>query len=174
MYISIYILFYSSMNALPAFELNTCDHNGSSLNIKKCGNCDLCPNFHVCSHITSSNTGRSYKVVNEEFPQIVNCSSRNVIYLVTCSTCKLQYVGQTVSKVNIRFATHRRCMAGVANAASCKRLSEHYSSGKCQGSDYSVHVIEKWQGDGRTPAEAVDWVLAKARRKKEDLWMLKL
>ena len=65
-------------------------------------------------------------------------------------------------------------MAGVANAASCKRISEHYSSGKCQGSDYSVHVIEKWEGDGRTPTEAVDWVLAKARRKKEDSWMLKL
>ncbi len=143
-------------------------------NIKVCGNCDFCHNLIPSGVFDSSVTGRSYNVLNKDFPQVINCRTPNIIYLITCATCTLQYVGQTVCQLNVRFATHRRCMSGAANASSCKHLSEHFSSGRCKDSDYSVRIIEKWSGDGRTCTGSVDWDLARERRKREDFWMLEL
>ena len=37
----------------------------------------------------------------------VTCNSPNIIYLITCSNCFMQYVGETAQQLNIRFATHR-------------------------------------------------------------------
>ena len=42
----------------------------------------------------------------------VTCNSFNPIYLITCSNCFTQYVGETAWKLNIRFATHGASISG--------------------------------------------------------------
>ena len=76
--------------------------------------------------------------------------------------------------MNIRFGKHRACMNGKINSSSCKRLSEHFSSGFCKGANFSVNIIEKWKGKGRTEHGSIDLGLAVLRRKRETEWMLKL
>ena len=51
--------------------------------------CDLCKNFFVNSQtFSSAQTGKTYFV-----RQKLSCNSSNVIYLVHCKRCNLQYVG---------------------------------------------------------------------------------
>ena len=50
-----------------------------------CFKCDLCRNYFKESNcFTSTSTGRKYPIT-----QILNCKSKNVIYLVTCKKCNL-------------------------------------------------------------------------------------
>ena len=36
----------------------------------------------------------------------INCQSSNIIYLITCTTCGIQYVGQTKNRLLTRFQGH--------------------------------------------------------------------
>ena len=86
----------------------------------------------------------------------------------------MQYVGETAQQLNIRFATHRASMGGKTRSNSCKWLAEHFSTRICKNAKYSVQIIEKWQGNGRTSQSAIDFGEAAIRRKRETEWMLKL
>ena len=37
----------------------------------------------------------------------INCHSSNLVYLLTCDNCGLQYVGETVQKLSERFSGQR-------------------------------------------------------------------
>ena len=86
----------------------------------------------------------------------------------------MQYVGQTAQQLNIRFATHKASMSRKLKSNSCKWLAEHFSTGICKNAKYSVQIIEKWQGSGRTSHGAIDLGEAILRRKRETEWILKL
>ena len=86
----------------------------------------------------------------------------------------MQYVGQTAQQLNIRFATHKASMSRKLKSNSCKWLAEHFSTGICKNAKYSVQIIEKWQGNGRTSHGAFGLVEAVLRRNRETEWLLKL
>ena len=50
---------------------------------------------------TSTTTSKSFSSKKE-----INCQSSNVIYLITCKHCKIQYVGQTRNRLLTRFQGH--------------------------------------------------------------------
>ena len=86
----------------------------------------------------------------------------------------MQYVGEMAQQLNIRFVTHRVSMSGKIQSNFCKWLAEHFSTGICKNAKYSVQIIEKWQGNGRTSHGAIDLGEAVLWRKRETEWMLKL
>ena len=104
----------------------------------------------------------------------VTFNSSNIIYLVTCSNCFMQYVGKTAQQLNIRFATHRASMSGKIKSNSFKWLAERFAIGLRKNAKYSVQIIEKWQIIGRTSRGAINLGEAVLRRKRETEWMLKL
>ena len=60
--------------------------------------CDLCKNFFVNSRtFSSAQTGKTYFVRQE-----LSCNSSNVIYLIHCKKCNLQYVGSTTTEFKVR------------------------------------------------------------------------
>ena len=68
--------------------------------------CDLCKNFLVNSQtFSSAQTGKTYFV-----RQKLSCNSANVIYLVHCKKCNLQYVGSTTTEFKVRFRNHKSSM----------------------------------------------------------------
>ena len=77
-----------------------------------------CPSIRTAnSEFTSSVTGRVYNIINGHDDKTVTCNSNNVIYLMTCKTCGVQYVGETVQCFRIRmnghrtsFKTNKRCL----------------------------------------------------------------
>ena len=126
--------------------------DGSSTKFKNCNsNKRVLANsfFKPTDKIFSSVTHRTYSCTNYE-KSYVTCNTSNIIYLITCSNCFMQYVGENAQQLNIRFATHRASMSGKIKSNSCKWLAEHFSTGICKDAKYSVQIIEKWQGNGRT------------------------
>ena len=89
--------------------------NGNLNNFKKCDS-NRCkqfgPRFLPSDKVYSASTGRYFYCINEDYPNVVNCHSANLIYVITCANCLLQYVGETVVEINKRFTTHRACMRG--------------------------------------------------------------
>ena len=80
---------------------------------KKCNSnkCILANSFKTSDKIVSSVTHRTYSCTNYE-KSYVTSNSSNIIYLITCSNCFMQYVGETAEQLNIRFVTHRASMSG--------------------------------------------------------------
>ena len=65
--------------------------------------CDLCTKFLDTSKtFSSAQTDKKYIV-----RQRPSCNSTNVIYLVHCKKCNLQYVESNIAEFKIRFRNHR-------------------------------------------------------------------
>ena len=59
-------------------------------------------------------------------------------------------MGETVQKLNERFGWHSSCLLHPSKYSFCRRLTEHFTEGICKNADYSVQIIEKLEGNGRT------------------------
>ena len=151
-------------NANETMELG----NGRDKRIFKCNSkkCGLNPNFLARDKAVSSCTCRVYDCITPPGTIYVNCHSRNVIYLLTCSTCGLQYVGETSQKLNERFSGHRSGIRNPQKYGTCKILSQHFNKGLCKDSTYNVQILEKLEASGRTSRNAVDLSVAAACRKR--------
>ena len=64
--------------------------------------CLLCQYSSSTETFQSSVTGETFKIFGQ-----LSCKSANVIYLITCSVCQQQYVGETKNALNIRINLHR-------------------------------------------------------------------
>ena len=71
---------------------------------KKC-----CKQVNDTSIFKSATTGKEFKIFHE-----TNCQSNNIIYLMECSICNIQYVGKTQTSLEKRINGHR-------SDAKCKR-----------------------------------------------------
>ena len=136
--------------------------------------CNLCHILSTKDRFVSSSTHRVYEsVIPEEVP-FVSCNSSNVIYLVTCRKCCLQYVGETAQLLRERIRHHNYCTRHPDKDHTCRILSEHFSQGLCKGATFTVHIMEKLHGNGRDAEGTIDPAITAVRRKKETDWMLKL
>ena len=84
-------------------------------NIFKCSsskntNCQLRDQFVPADRVVSTTTKRMYNVIVPPGSTYINCHSVNLIYLLTCNNCSLQYVGETVRSLSRRASEHRRCI----------------------------------------------------------------
>ncbi|XP_053388669.1 uncharacterized protein LOC128551780 [Mercenaria mercenaria] len=70
------------------------DCKTSRCNRRRCTHCD---SIIESDAFTSTNTGKTFKIFFGG-----NCTSSDVIYLITCKRCKVQYVGQTHQLVSKR------------------------------------------------------------------------
>lgn len=66
-------------------------------------NCVACELLVIGTTFRSTMTGKEYRYMPH-----VSCGTKNVIYLVTCSKCKKQYVGKTEQELRQRHYGHRR------------------------------------------------------------------
>ena len=76
----------------------------SLLYVKKCNNplCQCCTSVIECNYFQSTRTGHTFPIETN-----MNCNSFNIIYLITCSKCKLQYVGETYRKLKDHLNDHK-------------------------------------------------------------------
>ena len=65
--------------------------------------CQFQNKFIPVNNILSTTTNRLYKCIVPAGSTYVNDHSSNVVYLITCNRCKLQYVGETSQNLNKRF-----------------------------------------------------------------------
>ena len=69
---------------------------------KRCGVCKILKNTNTFE----SKNGKQYSIRSEGE---LNCSSKCVVYLVTCKICKIQYVGSTDPPFRLRVNNYKAC-----------------------------------------------------------------
>jgi len=68
--------------------------------------CKCCSHITTTKTFTSTHTRRQYNIIDP-----FNCRSTNIIYLITCSLCNKQYVGETQRQLSHRLTDHRSNIA---------------------------------------------------------------
>ena len=96
----------------------------------------------TCKRLVNANTYQScysnyqYTVTNETNQQLT-CKTKNVVYLLTCNTCNIQYVGETKNALHLRMNQHK---SNIKNyKGQCKILISHFRDHHCK--DYSIQII---------------------------------
>ena len=77
-----------------------CNYKVTKCNVR---NCKTCPILNENHTFISTVTGRQYHV---NIGGDVSCTSTNLVYLLQCRYCKLQYVGQTCQTLRERMGGH--------------------------------------------------------------------
>jgi len=77
------------------------------LMVNQCGqaNCGTCPCIQPCSVICGTTSQTRHPI-----EQPISCQSKNLIYLFTCSVCRLHYSGETGCSLRKRFTDHCSCI----------------------------------------------------------------
>ena len=76
--------------------------DGSLCNIFRCGSsrCQFQYKFSPQDRVLSTATKRLYNCIVPPGSTYINGHSSNVVYLITCDKCKLQYFGETCQNLN--------------------------------------------------------------------------
>ena len=107
--------------------------------VSACGivHCTTCRHISRGSTFASNITNKSYEVVSSSTSMA--CTSDNVVYLITCKRCGIQYVGETSQKLRNRLNNHRSSLKRLTNLY----LYHHFSSDGHTEDDISIMPIEK-------------------------------
>jgi hypothetical protein len=95
--------------------------------------CGTCPFFKEAQNFKSQQTNQTFYIKHN-----LSCNSKNVIYLITCQKCGIQYVGQTSLTLRDRFTRHRFDIRHKAN----KSVSNHFNNSDHSMDDCSITPIE--------------------------------
>ena len=122
--------------------------------------CRYCPHIDRTSEVTSNSTGRKYRsTVN------VTCNSSNLIHMIECTFCVIQYVGQTKIKILIWMNQYY--------SSNKKRLetlvSRHFNSHSFKGFyPVRIYILTLIRED----ADSIEG--SKQKNKSENYWMARL
>ena len=90
----------------------------------------MCTIFDQSTTCKSSYTGREYSIVPN-----LHCGVENIVYLVTCKKCKIQYVGETETSLRQRMCGHHSCIKSLGSL-----LGSHFDDHGLE--NFHVQIIE--------------------------------
>ena len=137
--------FYSKMSTTlknyPGTGLASCPvYDFSPTNHTKCMRCSFCTKHWIQTHtFTSAVTTCKFNVPIKDVSMNFSCHSKNVIYLITCTKCEVQYVGLTRQKIKERIAQHIR---HIKNNSLSTYLVQHFNNNDHSISDLIVKIID--------------------------------
>ena len=85
---------------------NQTENKNKTYNINKCGKCFTCNDFVTSKIYYSNHSNKAYNVINHTGEDL-DCKSTNLVYLLTCESCGIQYVGETSQPLHKRMNHHR-------------------------------------------------------------------
>ena len=134
------------------------DGNGGS---SRCGGkrCGVCP-FIKETVSFSDKAGKEYKIRTKN----LNCNSECVVYLFTCKTCRMQYVGSATTPFRARFNNYKCCHRKHKAGSIVTQASFH---AHFEQADH--HGMEDWEVTLIDHAPDLPSV-----RRRESFWQYKL
>ena len=133
--------------------------------------CKPKPNFVSMDKVISTSSKKIFDCVVPKKTTYTDCNSPNVIYWITCNRRTLQYVGETVQKLNKRFNWHWTGFNQPGKCGFCRILSNYSRKGNTSS---SVQTLKELKGNGRAARNALDASITFIRKQSEKTWMLKL
>ena len=131
--------------------------------ISKCNNgrCSTCLFVKNCDNFKSTNTNRIFFPILKSCLTL-NCTTENVVYLITCNLCNIQYIGETKNSVRVRFNGHKSSI----KSGKSSQLVHHHFHNECHGlNNCSILPIEKIEALGLN-----DQALKNLRLERELFW----
>ena len=119
------------------------DHvHTNNCSVCSCGSvrCKMCKHVHTGSTFISYVTQKQYWVISAD--SSMDCTTANVVYLISCRKCGVQYVGETSQLLRKRFGNHRNRLKNITNLY----LYNHFSSDGHTLDDICIMPIEKVDG----------------------------
>ena len=95
--------------------------------------CVTCTHLNCNNHFRSTATGKIFPIRHS-----FTCTSSNIIYLITCTKCKKQYVGYTTTQLNQRISRHR---SNIVNHCSIY-ICVHFNFSDHNLKNLSVQIID--------------------------------
>ena len=131
--------------------------------VSACGSvrCKTCKHISQGSTFTSNVTKKSYEVISHSTS--MTCTSENVVYLISCRKCGIQYVGETSQKLRNRLNNHRSSLKRLTNLY----LYHHFSSDGHSEDDICIMPIEKITPGDRASVTSI-------QLEREDYWCREL
>ena len=138
---------------------------------KKClqDSCRTCPFFREDAEIKSTITGRIYKTINNRKCPL-ECTTNNVIYLIECCHCHIQYIGETSQMIRGRLSDHRSRIKNHNDTKKETLITNHFNYGMCQGKSFTIGIVETLSLPAKKNGQ-LDPVATTIRRKREEYWM---
>ncbi len=132
--------------------------------LQRCKKCNLCNFFILDSpNFKSSITHKCFRFSNFE-PELPVCQYTNLIYLISCQKCSLQYVGLTTQKFQDRFNAHKN---SIERNSLNTILCNHFNSNGHNISDLRIQIIDHIINDNNFTKNDINHEL----HDKEDYWM---
>ena len=133
----------------------------------KCAPCNKSKRCQVCQFLTECTTfsdrGKnvSFEIRNGNF----NCDSSNVVYLIECKTCSMQYIGSTTTKFRTRLnnykSSFRKYVSGKKSLPQ-EHFHKHFSAEGHNGiDDWAIKIIDQAENEI-------------SLRRRESFWQYKL
>ena len=102
-------------------------------------NCTTCPYIeHGRNQYTFHSTGETHHIKSH-----ITCETFNVIYLIQCRLCNLQYIGETKRRLKDRFNEHRRPILNPTGNYIHTAVSEHFLTSNHSDNHMLLIPIEK-------------------------------
>ena len=76
--------------------------------------CLTCPKYITEHKFKSNKTQKNYNITNHSRIKIT-CHTQNVVYLLSCNQCNVQYASETALPLHKRINLHRRAKSGCEN-----------------------------------------------------------
>ena len=120
--------------------------------------CNVCPFVSNTAGFEDMN-GKKYDIRQPN----LNCNSTNVVYLLSCKTCGIQYIGSCTTKFRLRFNNYKSCFSRhLLKSVPQHELHSHFDLPDHNGfSDFNFTLIDQGNND-------------KCVRKRERFWQYKL
>ena len=114
--------------------------------------CKTCAHIKTGTTFHSTTTGKRFRV-----KATANCQTRNVVYLIECTKCSIQYVGETENALRVRLTGHR---SDIKHKRIEKPVAKHFNQVDHSINDLAIMVIEMIHKDD-----------TEYRRRKESHWI---
>ncbi len=125
-------------------------------------NCKICARVLNKTKFYSAYTGRGYPLKGPLTSQ--HCGMTNIVYLITCTRCRQQYVGETKRTLNVRLKEH---LADIKYARDTP-VAYHFNSTGHNLHHVGIQVIDLLSGDVNK------FTTTTLRREKETYWIYQL
>lgn len=98
--------------------------------------CKTCTVFTETCTFSSTHTKKNYNILQEN----LTCTSSYVVYLITCTKCQIQYVGETTLPLNLRLNLHRQ---HITHNNTQHPVARHFNSKDHSFSNFSITPIQE-------------------------------
>ena len=105
--------------------------------MRKCNNDVYCNYIMTGDHVKATASSYHHQITTK-----VTCTSSNIIYLITCRKCLMQYVGETSRRLKDRFAEHQ---GYVRNKDLTMATGQHFNNRGHSIYDMQITILEHVQ-----------------------------